>query len=258
MSEDLVLLKIDTVTTVRLNHPPLNLVTTELTHALNNVLAEIEDRDEIRAVVVTGQGERAFCAGSDITEFEKLRGRVAEGKLLMERHVYRRLAHLPMPTIAAIEGDALGGGLELAMCCDLRVASEHVKLGLPEVRLGVIPGSGGTQRLPRLVGLGKAKELILTGELIDAAEAARIGLVHRVVASGEAETTAMGIASTVATRGPIAVQEAKRLIELSVDTPLDEGLAAELDASGRVFSTDDMIEGAQAFFEKRSPEFKGK
>lgn len=258
MSEDLVLVNIDTVTTIRLNNPPLNLVTSELTQALNDVLTEIEGRDEVRAVVVTGEGERAFCAGSDITEFEKLRGRVAEGKLLMERHTYRRLAKLRMPNIAAIEGDALGGGLELAMCCDLRVASVNAKLGLPEVRLGVIPGSGGTQRLARLVGLGKAKELILTGELIDAEEAERIGLVNRVVPQGEAEATATEIATTIGTRGPLAVREVKRLLDLSVNTPLEEGLAAELDASERVFNTEDMMEGARAFFEKRPPDFEGK
>ena len=122
----------------------------------------------MRAVVLGGAGERAFCAGSDVKEFEGLAGRVAQGKLLYEKYVYRKLAELPVPTIAAIEGDALGGGLELALCCDLRVASARARLGMPEVRLGVMPGSGGTQRLPAVVGPARAKELILVGDLIDA------------------------------------------------------------------------------------------
>jgi enoyl-CoA hydratase/carnithine racemase len=169
-----------------------------------------------------------------------------------------RLARLPVPTIAAIQADALGGGLELALCCDLRVADEKAKLGLPEVRLGVMPGSGGTQLLPRVVGLAKAKELILTGEIIDAAEAERIGLVNQVVPAGTALEVANGLAETIASRGPVAVQEAKRVLDVGVDLPLDEGLAKELEASERIFSSEDMVEGARAFFEKRQPKFNGK
>ena len=214
--------------------------------------------DDVRAVIVTGRGERAFCAGSHIGEFEGLRGRVAEGKLLLEKHVYRRLAELPMPTIAAIEGDALGGGLELALCCDLRIASARARLGLPEVRLAVIPGSGGTQRLPRVIGPAWAKELILTGRIVDAAEAHRIGLVNEVVPAGEARGRAAEVADEIAARGPLAVREAKRLIDLAADVDLDAGLAAELDASERVFASEDMVEGARAFFDKRDPEYRGR
>jgi enoyl-CoA hydratase len=243
------------ITTVRLDNPPLNLVTVELTRRLDEILAAIEADRTVRCVVVTGSGDRAFCAGSDVKEFEALHGRVGEGKLLLEKAVYRRLARLPMPTIAAIQADALGGGLELALCCDLRVADERAGLGLPEVRLGVMPGSGGTQRLPRIVGVAKAKELILTGAIIDAAEAEAIGLVNRVVPAGEAVAAARGIAETIAARGPLAVREAKRAIDLAGDTTLDEGLAHELDASERIFASDDMLEGARAFFEKRPPRF---
>ena len=245
------------VTVVTLENPPLNLVTVELTRALDAALAAIETDAEARCVVVTGTGDRAFCAGSDVKEFESLHGRVGEGKLLLEKAVYRRLARLPVPTIAAIQADALGGGLELALCCDLRVADEGAKLGLPEVRLGVMPGSGGTQRLPRVVGMAKAKELILMGEIIDAAEAAEIGLVNRVAAPGRALETAMEMAETIASRGPVAVREAKRALDLAGEVPLDEGLAAELDASERIFASQDMLEGAQAFFEKRAPRFTG-
>ena len=163
-----------------------------------------------------------------------------------------------MPTIAAIEGNALGGGLELALCCDLRVASEHARLGLPEVRLAVSPGAGGTQRLPRIVGLARAKELILTGRVLTATEAERIGLVHEVVPAGQALARATAIGEEIALRGPIAVREAKRLIDQATDLDLDAGLAAELDASDRVFATDDMLEGAASFFGKRDPEYHGR
>jgi enoyl-CoA hydratase/carnithine racemase len=254
---DLVVLEAGQITTVRLQNPPLNLVTVELTRTLDSVLAEIEANDEVRCVVLTGTGERAFCAGSDVKEFQSLHGRVGEGKLLLEKAVYRRLARLPMPTIAAIQADALGGGLELALCCDLRVADESARLGLPEVRLGVIPGSGGTQRLPRVVGTAKAREMILMGEILTAAEAAGIGLVNRVAAYGTAVELAMDMAGTIASRGPLAVREAKRAIDLAGDMTIDEGLARELDASERVFSSSDMLEGAQAFFEKRDPRFTG-
>lgn len=245
------------ITTIRLENPPLNLVTVELTRTLDRALASIEDDRDLRCVVVTGTGDRAFCAGSDVKEFDSLRGRVGEGKLLLEKAVYRRLARLPVPTIAALQADALGGGLELALCCDLRVADERSKLGLPEVRLGVMPGSGGTQRLPRVVGIAKAKELILMGEIISASEAVEIGLVNRVAPAGQALETAMSMAETIAAQGPIAVREAKRALDTASDTTLDEGLARELDASERIFSSEDMSEGAQAFFEKREPRFTG-
>jgi enoyl-CoA hydratase len=245
------------VTTIRLENPPLNLVTVALTRSLGRALDSIEGDPEVRCVVLTGTGDRAFCAGSDVKEFESLQGRVGEGKLLLEKAVYRRIARLPVPTIAAIQADALGGGLELALCCDLRVADERAKLGLPEVRLGVMPGSGGTQRLPRIVGIAKAKELILMGEIISASDALEIGLVNRVAEAGRALDEAMTMAETIAGRGPLAVREAKQALDLSGDLPLDEGLARELDASERIFASRDMLEGALAFFEKRPPRFTG-
>jgi enoyl-CoA hydratase len=245
------------ITMIRLENPPLNLVTVALTKSLDRALDSIESDPDVRCVVLTGAGDRAFCAGSDVKEFESLQGRVGEGKLLLEKAVYRRMARLPVPTIAAIQADALGGGLELALCCDLRVADERAKLGLPEVRLGVMPGSGGTQRLPRIVGIAKAKELILMGEIISASEALEIGLVNRVAESGRAFDEAMTMAETIVERGPLAVREAKQALDLAGDMPLDEGLARELDASERIFASEDMLEGAQAFFEKRSPRFTG-
>jgi enoyl-CoA hydratase/carnithine racemase len=257
MTSELIVVERGPISAIRLQNPPLNLVTVELTHSLDRALADIERRQEVRCIVVTGTGERAFCAGSDVKEFESLQGRVAEGKLLLEKVVYRRLARLPVPTIAAIQADALGGGLELALCCDLRVADERSQLGLPEVRLGVMPGSGGTQRLPRVVGIARAKELILMGEIIDATTAAGIGLVNRVAPAGQALDVAMSMAETIAARGPVAVREAKRALDLAGETSLDDGLAQELDASERIFASRDMLEGARAFFEKRPPRFTG-
>jgi enoyl-CoA hydratase/carnithine racemase len=245
------------VSFIELDNQPLNLVTGAMMESLDGALDELSRDREVRAVVVTGAGSRAFCAGSDVKEFEELAGRVAQGKLLYEKYVYRKLAELPVPTIAAIEGDALGGGLELALCCDLRIASARARLGMPEVRLGVIPGSGGTQRLPAVVGPARAKELILVGELISAQRAEQIGLVNAVVDEGEALAAATDMAQRIAERGPVAVREAKRLIEHAGDRDIDAGLAAELDASDRVFASADMLEGARAFFAKRPPEFPG-
>lgn len=257
MSE-LISLELGPVAHLELVNPPLNLVTRDLTEQLRAALAQLGAADDVRAVVVSGRGDRAFCAGSHIGEFEELRGRVSEGKLLLEKLVYRQLANLPMPTIAAIEGDALGGGLELALCCDLRIASSRARLGMPEVRLAVLPGSGGTQRLPRVVGPARAKELILTGRIITAEEAEHIGLVNQVVPAGEAREAADALAEEIAARGPLAVREAKRLIDAALDLDLDAGLAAELDASERIFASEDMLEGANAFFGKREPTYRGR
>lgn len=258
MSTDLVFVEFGVVTTIRLNNPPLNLVSLEVTKALGEALARIEDDENVRAVILAGTGDRAFCAGSDVKEFPSLYGRVAEGKLIDENAAYNRFAELPLPTIAAIEGDALGGGLELALCCDLRVASSTALLGLPEVRLGVMPGSGGTQRLPRLIGLARAKELIMLGELIDAETALRFGLVNRVVPQGRAESTARELAETLASRGPTAMREAKGVLNTTLDGSLGAGQAEELKASERVFSSEDMLEGAAAFVEKRSADFRNR
>jgi enoyl-CoA hydratase len=258
MSTDLVTVEAGVVTVIRLNNPPLNLVSLEVTEALTAALTLIERDEEARAVILAGGGDRAFCAGSDIKEFASLHGRVAEGKLINENAAYNQLAELPVPTIAAIEGNALGGGLELALCCDLRVAASTALLGLPEVRLGVMPGSGGTQRLPRLIGLARAKELILLGEIIDAATALSFGLVNRVVPQGRAESTARELAEILASRGPVAVREAKRVLDTTLDGSLAAGQADELEASERVFSSEDMLEGAAAFVAKRSAEFKNR
>ena len=246
-----------TVAVIELDNGPLNLVDVAAMEQLHAALDRAQDAPETRALVLAASGERAFCAGSDVKEFEGLHGRVAQGKLLYEKFVYRKLAETAVPTVAAIENDALGGGLELALCCDIRIAAAHARVGMPEVRLGVIPGSGGTQRLRAVVGPAHANELIFTGELIDAERAEHIGLVNRVVETGRARVEALTMAETIAQRGPLAVSEAKRLIAHAGDVDIDAGLAAELDASERVFCSEDMLEGARAFFDKRPPEFSG-
>jgi len=256
----LVRLELGKVARLTLDNPPLNLVTEPLLVELAAALEALEAAapGDVRVVVVTGAGERVFSAGSHVGEFEAQRGPAGRARLALEQGTVTRLARLPMPVIAAIEGNALGGGLELALACDLRIASERARLGLPEVRLAVVPGAGGTQRLPRVVGEARARELILTGRVLDAAEAERIGLVHRVVPAGEAVAAAHEVAAEIAERGPLAVREAKRLLETSAGASLDEGLAAELEASVRVFATDDLLEGATAFLEKRPPTYRGR
>jgi enoyl-CoA hydratase len=258
MSE-LVHLQLGRVSLLTIDNPPLNLVTRELLDGLSAALATLEDADpgDVRAVVVTGN-DRAFSAGSHVGDFGNQRGAAGRARHELESGVARRLAELPMPTIAAIEGNALGGGLELALCCDLRIASLQARLGLPEVRLAVTPGAGGTQRLPRVVGTARAKHMILTGAVLTADEAERIGLVNEVVPAGEAVARATAIGEEIATRGPIAVREAKRLVDLATQSDLEAGLAAELDASDRVFATDDMLEGAAAFLAKRDPDYRGR
>jgi enoyl-CoA hydratase/carnithine racemase len=254
----LIALDLGPVAHLELVNPPLNLFTGALVLELRDALDHLERADDVRAVVVSGRGERAFSAGSHVGEFEDQAGEAGRDRHKLDQDVWRQLAELPMPTIAAIEGHCLGGGLELALCCDIRVASETAKLGLPEVRLAVIPGSGGTQRLPRVVGATRAKELILTGRRLTAAEAEAIGLVNRVVPAGRAVVVADDIGAEIAAAGPVAVREAKQLIDGALERDIGAGLDAEFEASERIFATEDMVEGARAFFEKRDPVYRGR
>ena len=256
----LVQLELGRVARLELVNPPLNLVTRDLLEQLKVALATLASAPagDVRAVVVSGRGERAFSAGSHVGEFEEQRGPGGRERHALEAGVAHDLAGLPMPTIAAIEGNALGGGLELALCCDLRIASDRARLGLPEVRLAVTPGAGGTQRLPRVVGSARAREMILAGRVITGAEAERIGLVNEVVPAGQAVARAMAIGEEIAARGPLAVREAKRLLDFAAGGDLEAGLAAELEASVRIFATDDMLEGATAFLAKRDPDYHGR
>ena len=256
----LVTLQLGRVAELALDNPPLNLLTDDLMAELEAALATLESAPpgDVRAVVVTGRGDRAFSVGSDVKSFEGHRGPSGRERFELEARIAQRLAGLPMPTIAAVEAAALGGGLELALCCDLRVASERATLGLPEVRLAVTPSTGGTQRLPRIVGMTWAKELLLTGRVIGAEEAARIGLVNEVVPAGEALARAHEFGDEIAQRGPLAVRAVKVLVDAALDRPLAAGHEAEIQTSLRIFASDDLLEGARSFLQKRDPHYEGR
>jgi enoyl-CoA hydratase len=258
MTSDPILCRVeDGVAVVTLNSPPLNLVTLELTRALERTLDRLADDPEARVLVLTGAGERAFCAGSDIKEFPEMMapGVVLERKMKKENETYSKVDDFPKPTIAAVTGLAFGGGLELAVCCDLIVVEENARLALPEIKLGVFPGSGGTIRVTRRIGEGRAKEMMYLGEPIDAKTALAWGLVNRVVPVGEALITACRMAEEIARRPSKALQICKRAIDLSFDLSEDEAIAHTLPMCEEVFESDDCKEGVRAFFEKRPPRF---
>lgn len=246
------------IATITLNNPPLNVVTLEMSQELNTLLPTLAADPDVRVLIITGAGERAFCAGSDISEFPNMlgRGRIVPMKLDFENQVYGQLAHFPKPTIAAISGLAYGGGLELAVCCDFIVIEEHTRLGLPEIKLGVFPGSGGTVRVTRRIGASRAKEMMFYGEPIDAATALSWGLVDRVAAPGQSRHTARTMAEGLTNQPNQALQFCKAAIALSYDLPEDQAIRDTMDLSDKVFDTEDCREGVRAFFAKEKPHFK--
>jgi len=213
--------------------------------------------DEVGVVVLSGNGGKAFASGADLAEGATLDAEAVRGQLA-ERRIYDAIAECPRPVIAMIDGWCLGGGCELALATDIRIASTRSRFGQPEVGLGLIPGGGGTQRLPRLVGPGQALRLILGGEVIDADEALRLGLVEQVVRAEELEATTAALATTLATRSPVALGLAKRAVRASLELPLAEGLVLERDLMGVALASEDAAEGVAAFLEKRPPEFRGR
>ncbi|WGF89764.1 enoyl-CoA hydratase/isomerase family protein [Marinivivus vitaminiproducens] len=247
----------DGVATVTLNNPPLNLVTLELTATLDRLLDQLAADRNVRVMVLTGHGDRAFCAGSDIKEFPELTepGVVLERKLNQENVTYSKVDDFPKPTIAAVRGLAFGGGLELAVCCDLIVVEDDARLCLPEIKLGVFPGSGGTVRVTRRIGEGRAKEMMFLGEPIDAQTALAWGLVNRVVPKGTALEAATGLARRLADQPNIALQLCKRAVDLSFDGTEDAAIEGALALSGEAFATEDCKEGVRAFFAKETPRF---
>src|SRR5215207_418253 len=245
------------VAKLTLNNPPLNLVTLEMAQRLIEAL-EVLDGDEcVRAVIVTGAGERAFCAGSDVKEFAAVRDRVVEKKLARENEAFSGFESLSKPVIAAIEGLAYGGGCEISMACDLRIIAASARMALPEVKLGVVPGSGGLFRLPELVGPARALELMYLGDPIGANEAERMGLVNEVVPDGEALQRALHIARRISHQPKEAVAAIKSGVRGSVQLTREEAVQLTLELSDRVFKTGDCAEGIRAFFEKREPRFEG-
>jgi enoyl-CoA hydratase len=256
--ETLLVERRERVAIITINRPDkrnaLNIKTREEGAAL---LDELRNDDSVGVVVFTGAGDKAFIAGADIAEFA---GRTAsmQRDVMTGRSLFTAIDGFPKPVIAMINGYCLGGGCELAMACDIRIASENASFGQPEINLGIIPGGGGTQRLTRLVGEGKAMELILTGEIIDARTAFSIGLVNHVVPIDQLETKTMEIANRIADKGPIALRYAKEAVKLASRSNLDEGLRREVDLFALCFATEDKDEGVQAFLEKRKPQFKGR
>ena len=244
------------VAVLTLDNPPLNLVTLELTRRLHAALDGLATDPDARVLVVTGAGSRAFCAGSDVSEFPSVADDVVRKKLEPENQAYSRLDDFPKPTIAALNGLAYGGGLELAVCCDILIAGADVRLALPEVKLGVLPGSGGTVRVPRRVGEGRAKELMFTGEPIDAETAHAWGLVNRVVPAGQALASAVALARTLAERPNRALQLMKEAVDLAQDTTEDDAVRRTLALSEAVFRTADCQEGVRAFFAKEPPRWR--
>jgi enoyl-CoA hydratase len=249
--------------------PPLAVVTLDRPKVLNalnqqsfseleQVFLEVRDSSEIRAVLLTGAGEKAFVAGADIREFSALSPREGERLSARGQRIFSLIENCGKPVIACINGFALGGGCELALACTLRIASATAKLGQPEVKIGIIPGYGATQRLPRLVGKGAALKMILTGETVSAAEALRLGLVDEVVEPDRLMARGEEIAQTIAGMAPLAIRECIRAVNSGYDLPLASGLELEASLFGLVCSTSDMKEGAQAFLEKRAPRWSGK
>jgi enoyl-CoA hydratase len=220
-------------------------------------LTAIEADDSIGAVVITGAGEKAFIAGADIGEFEG-RSPFDQREAMASPRVFDAMASFPKPVIAMINGFCLGGGCELAMSCDLRIASDAARFGQPEIKLGLIPGGGGTQRLPRLVGMGHAMRLILSGDMIPAAEAREIGLVEMVVPATELREKTLELAGRIAAMSPLTLRVAKESLRASERLPIEEGLLYERDLFCLCFSTEDKKEGVEAFLQKRKPEWKGR
>jgi len=248
------------IRTVTVDRPEkLNALNTVVMESLDAAFAAAASEASLRCLIVTGAGEKAFIAGADIGELAKLTPVEGREHARRGQRVIGWLERLPFPTIAAINGYAYGGGLELAMACSLRVASENAKMGLPETSLGILPGYGGTQRLARLVGASRAMELILTAEKgVTAAEAHRLGLVNRVVPAGQALSGAKELARRIASNGPTACRYAMEAIRRGMEMPTDEGLVLEATLFGLCAATEDMKEGMTAFLEKRPARFTGR
>jgi enoyl-CoA hydratase/3-hydroxyacyl-CoA dehydrogenase len=252
------LTKDDNIAIITMNRPEaMNALNSKVLSDLNDIVDSVQKDNDITAVIITGEG-KAFVAGADIKEMMDKNPIEARKFTLLGQEVFRKIENMNKPVIAAVNGFALGGGCELALSCDIILASENAKFGLPEVGLGIHPGFGGTQRLPRLIGKAKAKELIFTGDTLDAKEAERIGLVNMVVASDKLPGAARSLAKKIASKAPIAIRLAKSAVNKGCEMDLDTGLLYEVESVSNTFSTKDSKEGMKAFTERRKPEFKGK
>jgi enoyl-CoA hydratase len=258
MPETILLDRDGRVAILTINRPDkLNALSQQVRNEVLTALGELEGDASVGVVVVTGAGEKSFIAGADISEFAG-RGPMDQREAMRFPRLYDVMSSYPKPVIASINGFCLGGGCELAMSCDIRIASEKARFGQPEIKLGLIPGGGGTQRLPRLVGLGNAMRLTLTGDMIGAAEAKEIGLVDLVVPHEELRSRTMELANKIAAMSPLTVKVTKEALRASERLPLDEGIVYERDLFCLCFSTADMKEGVSAFLEKRPAVWQGK
>jgi enoyl-CoA hydratase len=249
----------DAVALVTIDNPPMNALAAALLDELEAEVDALDADEAVRAIILRGAGERAFVAGADIKEFPSLRESASEGGSARGiQKLGHRMDAARTPFVAAIRGFCLGGGLELAMCCDVRICADDARLGQPEIKLGLIPGGGGTQRLPRLVGHGRAMLLNLTGEFIDAETAYAWGLVERVVPVAELEKAALTVAAQIAAQSPHALAVLRELARTTRDLSLDEGLRREADGFMRCLRSEDGAEGVAAFIEKRAPQFRGR
>lgn len=248
----------DRIATITVNRPDkLNALNDATIAELGIAIDEARMRQDVGAVILTGAG-RAFVAGADISELQSQSPFVAKARARAGQEIFRRFETCPKPVVAAVNGFALGGGCELAMACHMRIASEHAKFGQPEVKLGILPGYGGTQRLPRLVGKGRALQLLMTGEIIDAEEAYRIGLVNRIVHAAELTGAAQIMLKQMIGNAPLAIALCIEAVDRGLQMSLDDGLALEANHFGLLAATDDMQQGMSAFLEKRAPTFSGR
>ncbi len=245
------------IAVIILNRPPLNPLNSQMFRELAAAAAELDADREVRAVIITGSGEKAFAAGADINEMKDLGPVEMHCFCKVSTQAYSAVENMGKPTIAAVNGLALGGGCELALACDLRLAADTAKFGLPEINLGIIPGGGGPQRLPRLLGAGRAKEMMYLGETIDATRAEKYGLVNLVAPAASLMQEAVALAEKLARKPPVALGVLKEAINIGLDTDLDSALEFGVKCFVTAFASEDRREGIDAFLEKRQPEFKG-
>ncbi|WP_249593871.1 enoyl-CoA hydratase/isomerase family protein [Peribacillus frigoritolerans] len=251
--------KQDRIATVIIDNPPMNTMSPGVIEELGATFADLNSDNDVLAIIMTGAGEKAFMAGGDIKGFpEKIGNPHLIPSFLNTHKVLNSIDFSPKPTIAVLNGYTLGGGCELALTCDIRISEEQALIGVPESTLGLFPGGGGTQRLPRLIGEAKAKELMFTGEHITAEEALRIGLVNRVVPKGEGLESGLKLAKKICKNSPTAVRNIKRAVDEGLELPFNKALEREAELFQELFLTEDVKEGVQAFLEKRRPQFPGK
>lgn len=244
---------------ITINNPPMNVISSQVFKELDEVFSGLKEDDAVNAVILTGQGEKVFAAGADIKEFPLLIGQTGIQETFLETHaILHRIDQFEKPVIAMLNGLTLGGGCELVLCCDIRIAEEHVQIGLPEITLGLFPGGGGTQRLPRLIGESRAKEMMFTGEPVTAERAEKIGLVNRIAPSGEGMEMARKMAKRLGRSSLPALAFIKQAVDKGLELPLEESTNLEASYFEKVFQTEDAKEGVKAFIEKRKPAFQNK